>query len=537
MVDDRGASYPLRIDPFVQRAELTATDAAVGGELGFAVAVSGDTIAVGAPYHKVGPNSMQGAVYVFVEPASGWANGTQTAELTAADGASNDQLGLSVAASGSTIVAGAPLHTLGPNNLQGAAYVFVEPVAGWANGTQTAEVTASDGAQNDELGISVAVSGGTVVVGAAHRTIGPNTQQGAVHVFTEPASGWSNNTQAAELTAADGRAFDELGYSVAISGGTLVAGSPVRTVGANHAQGTVYVFTEPASGWGNNTQTAELTATDGAANDELGWSVAASGGTIVAGVDGHNNFQGAAYVFEESPAGWANGTQTSELTASDCHKRRSGPVGGDVGRHDRRRLARPLESARRGVCICQLNAERQRRLADERRQLLAGTDGEGVVLVLGIGTSDDFDLCGLRPMLSAFKQSHRRWREGKARPAISAAARRRRPPIGTTFSFSLSEPATVTLVFTKSVKGHKVNTRRRTVCKANGSRTKHKPACRLTIVAGRFSLPGPGGRDRVAFKGRLVSRRKLAPGTYTVTITATANGRASRPQKLTFTIV
>ena len=111
-VDDRGARYPIRVDPFVQQAKLSASDGGVNDELGSSVAMTGNTVVVGAPCHFVDGNKDQGAAYVFVMPAGGWAAGAkQTAELTAGDGGADDHLGESVAISGNTIVAGAPNHT------------------------------------------------------------------------------------------------------------------------------------------------------------------------------------------------------------------------------------------------------------------------------------------------------------------------------------------------------------------------------------------------------------------------------------------
>ena len=187
-VDDGRAVYPLTVDPFVQQAELSASDGAKNDGLGFAVAVSGNTIVAGAPFHKVGANTRQGAAYVFTMPASGWANATQSAELTASDGASGDELGYSVATSGNTIVAGAPEHKVGANEEQGAAYVFTMPASGWANVTQSAELTASDGAEGDKLGYSVAVSVNTIVAGAPEHNVGANEEQGAAYMSTNPPS-------------------------------------------------------------------------------------------------------------------------------------------------------------------------------------------------------------------------------------------------------------------------------------------------------------------------------------------------------------
>jgi len=320
-VDDQGARYPLRVDPFVAQGRLTASDGAAGDDLGFSVAVSGNTIVAGAPFHQVGANPARGSAYVFVEPAGGWANATQTAELTASDGGARDQLGSSVAISGNRIVVGAPYHQVGPIGNQGAAYVFVEPAGGWANAKQTAELTASDGAANDGVGSSVAVSGNAVVAGAPYHQVGANPDQGAAYVFVEPASGWANATQTAELAATDGGVYDELGSSVVASGNTVVAGAPYHQVGATIGQGIAYVFVEPAGGWANGTQTAELTASDGRSYDYLGFSVAVAANTVVAGAPYHqvgaNSDQGAAYVFVEPAGGWANGTETAELTASD----------------------------------------------------------------------------------------------------------------------------------------------------------------------------------------------------------------------------
>ncbi len=321
-VQDAHARYPLSVDPeFQQNAELTASDGAADDYLGVSVSISGNTVVAGAESHEVGGHEGQGAVYVYTKPASGWANATQTAELTASDGAAGDYLGVAVAISGRTIVAGATGKSVGSNERQGAVYVYAEPAGGWANATQTAELTASDGAAGDRLGVRVAISGSTIVATSAEAEVGSHVNQGAAYVYTEPAGGWANATQTAKLTSSDGASEDLFGYSVAVSGSTIVVGATRHEVGSDLKRGAVYVYTEPAGGWANATQTAELTASDGAAEDELGESVSVSGSTIVAGSSRHtvgsHEHQGTVYVYSEPANGWANATQTAELTTSD----------------------------------------------------------------------------------------------------------------------------------------------------------------------------------------------------------------------------
>jgi uncharacterized protein (DUF2345 family) len=311
-VDDHGATYPLQIDPLVELAELSASDPNggdfPGDSLGSAVAVSGNTIVVGAPWHQG-----NGALYVFVRRNFfGWASATQTAELTASDGVEGDELGFSVAVDGDTVVAGAP-GELGDSSSRGAVYVWVEPSSGWVNATETAELSATDPSGGDHLGFAVGISSDTIVAGAPFHRVGNNALQGAVYVFAKPSSGWVSTTQTAELTASDGSANDELGYAVAIDGNTVVAGAPSRS----SSRGTVYVFVEPTSGWANGSQTAELTASNAAPGGVLGWAVAVSGDTFVAaGVQRTGSSEDMVYVFVKPSAGWVSGTQTALLTRS-----------------------------------------------------------------------------------------------------------------------------------------------------------------------------------------------------------------------------
>ena len=155
----------------------------------------------------------------------------QQAELTASDGAAYDLFGVSVAISGSTAIVGAGGKTVASNADQGAAYIFTQSGGVWS---QQAELIASDGSAYDWFGLSVAVDGGTAVAGAYNKTVGPNSGQGAAYVFTQSGTSWS---QQAELTAADGDSYDQFSGSVAVSGTTALVGSPLHTVGPKYLHG------------------------------------------------------------------------------------------------------------------------------------------------------------------------------------------------------------------------------------------------------------------------------------------------------------
>lgn len=332
--DDRGARYPITIDPFFQQAKLTASDGAANDFFGLSVAVSGNTAVVGSYRSDVAGMVDRGAAYVFVRPASGWSGAlTETAKLTASDGASADWFGYSVSIDGDTIAVGAP-QAAG----RGAVYVFKQPASGWTGTlTETAKFTISDSDSFQQLGQSVAISGDALVSAAPEADVADNTSQGAAYVFVRPAGGWSSGTESAKLLASDGVAGDSLGYaagdhSVAISDDTVVVGNGFK----NNFQGAGYVWVRPPSGWsGTLLSNAKLVASDGEPNDNLGFGVAVDHATIVVGA-GRNGGGGGAYVYERPLSGWSGElSETAKLTASgdvndDFFGRAVGISGGTV---------------------------------------------------------------------------------------------------------------------------------------------------------------------------------------------------------------
>jgi len=298
-------SLPV-IDAIAQLAKLTASDGAIGDQFGRSVSISGDVVVAGAPGASVSGNATQGAAYVFVKPPNGWQDTTQTAKLTASDGMFGDALGLSVTVEGDVIIAGAPAAKLG----RGAAYVFVKPAGGWKDMTETAELVASDGAEGDSFASSISLSRGTVVAGAPGTTVGRNLHQGSAYVFRRPGSGWASAgsfplREAAKLIASDGAAESYFG-STSISGDTIGVGAAA----ANQGEGEAYVYVKPASGWTDMTETAQLKPSD--ASRALGSSIAVNGETVAAGAPGLS-IDGKVYLFVKPADGWSNTTEIAQL--------------------------------------------------------------------------------------------------------------------------------------------------------------------------------------------------------------------------------
>ncbi len=248
------------------QAKLMASDGVASGTFGYSVAISGDTALVGA----IGPAGVYiGSAYVFVRTGTSW---TQQAKLAASDGAELEYFGISVSISGDTALVGAYRDNT-PVVDAGSAYVFVRSGPTW---TEQKELTASDGAAGDAFGLTVAMSGETAMVGASGHDTPAGAQAGAAYVFVRSGSTWTEQ----ELTASDGAQFDGFGSSVAVSGDRGVVGAPGDNTPAGRSAGSAYLFVGSGSAW---IEQGKLTAPDGAADDVFGWSVSVSGDTVLVG--------------------------------------------------------------------------------------------------------------------------------------------------------------------------------------------------------------------------------------------------------------
>jgi RHS repeat-associated protein len=224
----------------------------------------------------------------------------QETKLTASDGANNDMFGDSIAFSGNTVVVGAYQADLPSKADAGAAYVFVRSGSTWS---QQAKLTASDSAAGAFFGNGVDIYGDTIVVGADLTDLaGGKTNAGAAYVFVRSGSTWS---QQAKLTASDSAASDFLGANVGIYQDTVVASATSADLPGKSDAGAVYVFTRSGSTW---SQQAKLTASDAAHAAFFGGSATIYGDTAVMG--GPNSV----YVFVRNGTTWS---QQAKLAGND----------------------------------------------------------------------------------------------------------------------------------------------------------------------------------------------------------------------------
>jgi hypothetical protein len=368
-VGDSGAAYVLVRSggAWSQQAYLKASNTTAEDSFGEAVAISGDTIVVGAPEEDsdaTGVNGDQsnddahlaGAAYVFVRDGTTW---SQQAYLKASNTELLEAFGRAVAISGDTIVVGAPEEDSDATGvdgdqasnaatLAGAAYVFRRSGTTW---TQEAYLKASNTGDRDLFGFAVAIDGDTIVVGAqledsaATGVGGDGTDDsadsaGAAYVFTRSGTTWS---QQAYLKASNTGAGDVFGEAVAVCGDTVVVGANLEDSAATsidgdgsddgaQSAGAAYVFRRDAGVW---SQVAYLKAWNAAPSVRFGGSVAVSGNAVLVGASeehsparGLNGSQvlpyafrsGAGYLFVESGSGWVHDTwlKASNADAGDA---------------------------------------------------------------------------------------------------------------------------------------------------------------------------------------------------------------------------
>jgi RHS repeat-associated protein len=308
LVDDRGAAYPLTIDPTLGDPGNTA-----GDNFGYSIALSADggTALVGAP----NVNGNVGAAYIFGKPSGGWSS-TSTATATLGDPGNTvgDNFGraLALSADGNTALVGSP----GFNSNVAATYVFIKPSGGWSS-TSTATAVLRDPANTagNNFGdtLTLSADGQTALIRAKD-----TSNVSLVYVFTANSNWRSTSAATATLSDPNYSPYDGFGLTLALSanGGTALIGTNPATNGV----GVAYIFSKPGAGWiDTNTPDATLSDPANTAGDDFGYSVAlsADGRTALIGAPNIGGYYvDVAYIFIEPIGGWSD-TNVPEATFSD----------------------------------------------------------------------------------------------------------------------------------------------------------------------------------------------------------------------------
>jgi hypothetical protein len=413
-VADRGAAYPLRIDPMIQQGEkLTGAGAIGSGRFGYAVALSGDgnTALIGARYGIAGGETGigAGAAWAFVRSGGAW---TQQGGKLVGTGhvgegefahVGEGEFGTSVALSddGDTALIGGPAD----NENAGAAWIFTRSGSAWSQ--QGPKLTGAGETGEGRFGVAVALSadGDTALVGG----LADNSTRGAAWLFIRSGNTWTQ--QGSKLTPGDGAGEGEFGTNVSLS-----ADGDTALIGAwrdNSGTGAAWAFVNPP------------TPTSGAATS-VGETGATLNGALGAGGSSKAYFQ------YGTTAAYGASTSARSVGASDSPSPLAVAIGGACAGNDL-----PLPARRRKLRRSGLRRRSDLDHCPERSQSPATTVPET-------------DASAVQHV----RQSASKWRAGNRLAGISRA----KTPTGTTFSFSLNEAATVTFSFTERAGGRKAGT-------------------------------------------------------------------------------
>ena len=294
-----GSAYVFVRNPqtgeWVQEDKLVMQGQAAGDEFGTSVAISGDTIVVGAPQDDATTGSwLHGSAHVFTLEEGNWDSGVEL--LTDTPDTSETQYGnygISVDIDGDTLVVGVAYDSE-QGAASGSSFVFERTGQTWS---EVQKLLPGAGADQN-FGWSVGIDQMTIIVGAPHWT---SSGVGEAYVHTRSSGVWPvNGTQ---LLPADNLATDNFGWSVAIAGDQAVVGARFDDDAINGQDaGSITIFERSSGIWSNG---SKLTASSGEANDQFGFDVATNGEAVMVGAIQNGSFnRGSVYLFSDPGSGW-----------------------------------------------------------------------------------------------------------------------------------------------------------------------------------------------------------------------------------------
>ena len=324
--ESAGAAYIFTYNTttglYDQKARLVAPDAEAAESFGNSVSIDKDTVVIGNKYDNVGWQTYYqhyGSAYVFTKPPAGWEDTSQSAKLIPTSRREEQQFGHTVAVNGNTVMVGTPWDSDGSylTHKMGSVFHYEKPVTGWQQmDDQTERYTTY--IQEDNFGISIAMSGDILVVGPPYHDSYGISNTGAVYIYKRNAVSGLYDQQA-KLTLSSG-VSEGFGSSVAVSGDTVVVGASYHDANNNINSGAVYLFQKPDTGWNDMNESVKFTALSGEEDDWFGDSVAIDGDTVIVGAHGDDDSgstSGSAYLFEKPLTGWITMTETIKFHASD----------------------------------------------------------------------------------------------------------------------------------------------------------------------------------------------------------------------------
>lgn len=275
-------------DQWIEQTRINASDLQSGDNFGYAVAVQGDYVFVGAP--RAG-SSDQGAVYIFHKSGNSW---SEVGIINASDGQNGDYFGEYLDVDGNYLIVGAPKADVGGVTNSGAAYVYYNSGGTW---TQQAKIFPANPVGTTSFPSAVAIDGTNIVCGRASSTVNGNANQGSAFIFERSGSSWIEKQEI--FIGSNGGVGDNFGYSVDIDGNNIIVGARYQGLNGN-SSGRADLFQWNGSNWNF---TDYLKPSDIIPFDSFGESVSISGDNIIVGCSQHDlnlNAAGAAYHYQIS---------------------------------------------------------------------------------------------------------------------------------------------------------------------------------------------------------------------------------------------
>ncbi|KAJ5069314.1 hypothetical protein M0811_11657 [Anaeramoeba ignava] len=298
----QGKSYVFKKTTSWSQMQILTSTGSPNDKFGSSIAISSDYVVIGAYNALSGANVSQGKVYLYKNNSGTW---SYDVELFSNDSKDHDFFGYSVGINGDVIAVGAPNAQVGTQSYQGKAYVFRLVESLW---TQEAMLVSADGSQNDRMGTAVDVFGSFVFVGIPYAQVGSNDNEGKVVVYEYNSPSWAVLFTVYCQSGADGTLF---GSALRFSGEVLLVGAPWATVGSNANQGQVFAYRKDGDYFAYE---ATLQASDGRAENQFGKSVGISGNVGIVGSSIYGTtsaeegstalvqYQGEAYMFLRTPS-------------------------------------------------------------------------------------------------------------------------------------------------------------------------------------------------------------------------------------------